>query len=413
MKNKAVKKVLLATACTVQIVSLVGCGETTVDVKQIIDISYDGLQGYGTATVKQDTDAIDKILDGSKLEKSQLISCLTVDVLNGTDLSNGDTVTVQVGVDEQKAKEYALKFINTGDIEYTVSNLQEAIVIDPFADDIFGWSDDKQVQVSIDGMQPFVTMTVDNKSSSDTDEQNLNRVEYSLDKSSNIAVGDTVTVHASLRDPDGADYGYALARDTYEINIDSSMCQAYITSVDELTAADYEMITEYIQPAVNQFLGPIDQTGTSGRFEDRTLLATIAVTNQTGYVYKKERKPLIPYTLTNISIPQYTLMVAKDPHDDMAKNCIQVVYEFDYSLNEQAWVQQNRTYYQPDNGHGCCAFAAYNLYRDTDGQLQIQDSNIESLNYVYKDLDEYRNNEIKAKSYLYSNQEQMLTENIK
>lgn len=67
-------------------------------------------------------------------------------------MSNGDTVTVQVGVDEKKAKEYALKFINTGDIEYTVSGLQEAIVIDPFADDVFGWSDDKQVQVSIDGM---------------------------------------------------------------------------------------------------------------------------------------------------------------------------------------------------------------------------------------------------------------------
>lgn len=83
---------------------LVGCRETTVDVKQIIDISYDGLQGYGTATVKQDTDAIDKILEGSKLYRSQLVECLTVDVVNGADLSNGDTVTVQVGVDEKKQR---------------------------------------------------------------------------------------------------------------------------------------------------------------------------------------------------------------------------------------------------------------------------------------------------------------------
>lgn len=50
-------------------------------------------------------------------------------------------------------------------------------------------------------------MTVNNKSSED---QDLNRVEYSLSKSSNIAVGDTVTVTASLKDPDGNDYGYAL-----------------------------------------------------------------------------------------------------------------------------------------------------------------------------------------------------------
>lgn len=136
MKDKAVKKLLLLVVSLVQMMILVGCGETTVDVKQIIDISYDGLQGYGTATVKQDTDAIDKILEGSKLYRSQLVDCLTVDVVNGADLSNGDTVTVQVGVDEKKAKEYALKFINTGDIEYTVSGLQEAIVIDPFADDV-------------------------------------------------------------------------------------------------------------------------------------------------------------------------------------------------------------------------------------------------------------------------------------
>lgn len=409
MKDKAVKKIAIVTICVAQMISLVGCGETTVDVKQIIDISYDGLQGYGTATVKQDTDAIDKILEGSKLDKSQLVECLTVDVVNGTDLSNGDTVTVQVGVDEEKAKEYALNFINIGNIEYTVSNLQEAIVIDPFADDVFGWSDDKQVQVSIDGMQPFVTMTVDNKSSED---QDLSRVEYSLSKSSNIAVGDTVTVTASLKDPDGNDYGYALSNDTYEISIDNSMCQAYITGVDDLTAADYAVITDYIQPAVNQFLGQIDQSGTSGKNEDRTLLATVAITNQTGQVYKFERKPIIPFTLTNIHIPQYTLMVAKDPHGDAAKNCVQVIYEFDYELNERAWSSSTGTYYQPDRGHGCCAFAAYNLYRDTDGQLKIQASNVDSLNFIYKDLDEYRNNEISAKSYLYSVQEQMLTENI-
>lgn len=278
MKDKAVKKLLLTSVSLGQMMILVGCGETTVDVKQIIDISYGGLQGYGTATVKQDTDAIDKILEGSKLNKSQLVECLTVDVVNGTDLSNGDTVTVQVDVDEEKAKEYALKFINTGDIEYTVSDLQEAIVIDPFADDVFGWSDDKQVQVSIDDMQPFVTMTVNNKSQED---QDLSRVEYSLSKSSNIAVGDTVTVTASLKDPDGNDYGYALSSDTYEINIDNSMCKAYITSVDDLTAADYTAITDYIQPVVDQFLGPIDQSGTSGRNENRTLLATVAITNQT------------------------------------------------------------------------------------------------------------------------------------
>lgn len=409
MKDKAVKKLLLIIASLVQMITLVGCGETTVDVKQIIDVSYDGLQGYGTATVKQDTDAIDKILEGSKLDKSQLVECLTVDVVNGTDLSNGDTVTVQVGVDEEKAKEYALKFINTGDIEYTVSNLQEAIVIDPFADDVFGWSDDKQVQVSIDGMQPFVTMTVNNKSSED---QDLNRVEYSLSKSSNIEVGDTVTVTASLKDPDGNDYGYALSSDTYEINIDNSMCKAYITSVDDLAAADYTAITDYIQPVVDQFLGPIDQSGTSGRNENRTLLATVAITNQTWQVYKLERIPIRPYTLTNIHIPQYTLMVAKDPQGDSAKNCVQIIYEFDYELKEHTWEPSNDTYYRADNGHGCCAFAAYNLYRDIDGQLKIQSSRVDSLNYIYKDLDEYRNNEIRAKSYLYSVQEQMLAENI-
>lgn len=36
------------------------------------------------------------------------------------------------------------------------------------------------------------------------------------------------------------------------------MCKAYITSVDDLTAADYTAITDYIQPVVDQFLGPID-----------------------------------------------------------------------------------------------------------------------------------------------------------
>jgi len=149
----------------------------------------------------------------------------TVDKPEG--LSNGDTISICISLDEQKAKEYGYHFTGL-EKTFTVEGLVEPIYIDPFAEENFGSG--KPVDVTLEGVDPFVLVLMYNCAALDDP---LSKVTYRADKDWNLKNGDVINFTATL-DEKFARQGYVLSRSEYQIPVEGF--DRYVSDPADLTA---------------------------------------------------------------------------------------------------------------------------------------------------------------------------------
>lgn len=230
-------------ALTLCLCTLAGCsaGKIKVDMEDYISVSYTGYNGNGTAVFdfdyvnfeyeimsqwKDDDKSFTKLAELTALETT--INC---DPATIEGLSNGDKITVTMTYDKEKAKELGYSFTGTSKT-FTVEGLNDAIMIDPFDESVFGKG--KIVDAGFDGIAPKVWYGIYNQAPRDYKYINdpISGVTYEVDKYENLKNGDVVTVTATLSD-EWINKGYALSRTEITVTVEGH--DTYVTDPSMLT----------------------------------------------------------------------------------------------------------------------------------------------------------------------------------
>lgn len=218
---------------------MAGCssaGSIKVDMEQYISVSYTGCNGSGTATFdfdyadfeyeimsqwKDEDNKLDKLAELTALEMTINCDPATVD-----GLSNGDTVTVTMTCNEEKAKELGCSFTGMRKT-FTVEGLKDAIMIDPFDESIFG--PEKTVGAELCDIAPWAWLSIYNSAGySDP----ISGIKYEAENWENLKNGDVVTVTAALSD-NWARQGYVLSRTETTITVEG--LDTCVTDASQLT----------------------------------------------------------------------------------------------------------------------------------------------------------------------------------
>lgn len=232
-----IKKIVPLAAIVVVLLVLLGIvvvnRKTTIDMKDYIQISYTGMNTVGDADIDVDWMSLDnKALadSGNFLGDSILLeSSIQVEATPTEDLSNGDTVTVTVTYDEGTAERLKLKFVNTT-IDYTVSGLVDGVQTDVFAD----------LAVTFEGIAPQGTVAIQNNSN----DSFVKSVSFSVEPSSGLSNGDTVTVTARYNEQNAIDQMRVVSETTKTYTV--SGLDAYVTTYDQI---DQDTIDQMSQQA--------------------------------------------------------------------------------------------------------------------------------------------------------------------
>lgn len=187
---------------------------TYVDAFDGVDVQFDGVNSYGTATVNADNALLDA-------------SAYSIDITSG--LSNGDTVTVTISetaAENLAASEGLMPEEMTK--EYTVDTLTDIQQVDIFED----------VDVTFSGTAPDASAEV--VVSSDL----LTESDFTLDKDSDLAIGDTVTV--TLTDSAAerllTTAGIEPTSLTMEKTLEQGMVNYYPTSLSDISEEGMESL---------------------------------------------------------------------------------------------------------------------------------------------------------------------------
>lgn len=142
--KKALKVAMLVAMMAVVLLSMTACGKTKIDIAEGMTVVFSGADGKGRAEIaypdSDDTPPyMDKLLEEKKFDANDLSAWLmlaqafTYEVDPSSGLSNGDTVTVIIDVDEAILENMDIS-AEDQKLTFTVEGLTEVIVIDAFED---------------------------------------------------------------------------------------------------------------------------------------------------------------------------------------------------------------------------------------------------------------------------------------
>lgn len=334
---------------------LVGCGRTSIDLNDYVEIESDGWDSLGTAKATFDKDLFEQKY-GKKIKASAkdiddlcilpegmvdecaknnnyvdafLAICVKGELDTEDELSNGDVITYSWTIDETVAEEVFHCKLKYEDIEYEVEDLKVPEEFDPF----------EGVEVTFSGIEPEGEMTI---TAPDTDM--YRDIQY-VSQTSRFRNGKEAVVEAQIRDLDYFVNQYGkIPSETYHSYTISGLAQ-YISSFDELEQEEVEKLVQSGEGVVRDLIA-----------EDLSGKQSISIENM-----------------------EYCGCYFLDALDEDGgiQNKIYLIYKTDVTLNFLASVNNHRgdfvdiptTYYE---------FVAYNdLLRDENGNLLFDSSSYE------------------------------------
>lgn len=299
MKN-ILKKVIAIVLTLSTLLTLCSCGaigRTKVDIKEYVEVEFDGLNGYATASLNVDYDGLNAVVaenlqkfvskmsdeqsDFLLLGLSDIRSYIVFDFKEEySNLSNGDTVTVTISAQDEilnylgwdfddVEKELGIKFVDT-EISFKVEGLQDGTYIDLF--DGFeeyinydGWA--YETKIIVDGeATPVICLPEDFEKQVDDlyfvrakwssytlkvirNNEHIADIEYCIDSSAkNLSSGDEfkITIRTSSKLAE-MNYVYDESK-TFTVPTLSTR----ISSMEQLSAKDIQQIKNDIATQCNE-----------------------------------------------------------------------------------------------------------------------------------------------------------------
>lgn len=226
------------------VVLLTGCGRK-VDATTFYTVDIEGMDGYGRANVILDEEGLVKaISEKGKISVDSMeglfaigsyMDRLEYSVEPSENLKNGDTVVVKV---EFSPNEQDKVKIMGGDIKVKVADLPEGTKIDIF----------KDVEVVFTGVSPKGSAEVYNKSEDDF----VKNVNFSVEPSSNLKIGDKVTVTANYSESVALDHMYIIPSATKEYTVEK--LDEYLNSASQIDDATKENIMKEANDIIEAYL---------------------------------------------------------------------------------------------------------------------------------------------------------------
>ena len=185
MKKRLIGMAILTVAMCA---SLTGCGKEKVDVSGGFDLSFSGMDGYGTATLTDSYAWVEDVIksQGDGMSDAELIEfeedlrdAVKYTVTPSENISNGDEITVSIDVDNAIVEEYKLE-LTGGTATFTADGLNPVEEVDPFAN----------ITITYDGIAPRGKAIINTSGADKT-------LTYSLDKEGGLSNGDVITVTAA------------------------------------------------------------------------------------------------------------------------------------------------------------------------------------------------------------------------
>lgn len=285
----------LCAAILLACLSLTAYAAAKIDLEPYISVIYTGSNGSGTARTDFDFasfeyDIMSQWKGEEQLEKLGDLTAVEMTIIPEPtlteNLSNGDTFTVKIYVDEELAKSKGYAFSGM-EKTFTVEGLTDAILIDPFAENVFGPG--KPVDASLSGIDPFVIFTLYNTAElSDP----IRHIDYRSDNDWNLKNGDVIIITATL-DKKFEQQGYRLSRTETTIPVEGF--DRYVSCESDLPEDVLRRISDraYQECAnggnCNIFDGVNNLTPWSARFENiyvgDTALLTVNNNIETEYSF--------------------------------------------------------------------------------------------------------------------------------
>lgn len=233
MRRKIFRSAITGALLLLMAGALSGCGKKEIDVMDGIEVEFSGVDGYGTARITDEYIFEDAALEASGLMADmdsddddeameafqgvyKIEEAVKYEISPSENLSNGDKVTVSVKVNNESVEDYKIAFTGS-EKTFTVEGLKEVELIDLF----------EGVEVTFEGFAPYVKATI-NSQSANKDVY----VSYSIDKTDNLTMGDTVTVTAEFDEDSLLQKGYMAEESTKEFVVDE--CDRYVTQLVEI-----------------------------------------------------------------------------------------------------------------------------------------------------------------------------------
>lgn len=216
--------------------TLSGCGEKKIDLENYVEVTFDGLDKAGTATISFDSEGLASEMTGKGgLSKMQEIS-RTIDTIELTlnqdeNLQNKDVVKAACKYDNHMAKQAGLR-LDFDEMEFEVSGLEQSTAVS--ANVLLD-----QAGVMLEGVSPYGEAYIDNAENEYSD-----FVYYNLDKTDNIKNGDEIQLSLQL-DELAAEYaGYAIVGGDTVKTLKVAELPEYASLYDDITQESQKRIKD-------------------------------------------------------------------------------------------------------------------------------------------------------------------------
>lgn len=295
-KIKKIPRNLLMAVCAGSVVLIVslcvllGTGKS-IDMNKYVTTEVSGYDGYGTARVAIDWDAVEEKY-GNKLSftgeagkafgglvnlmspMDALQDCVRIDVENNSGLSNGDTVSYTWKINEDIAKMLKCK-IKCKDDSFKVSDLEKAETFDAF----------NELEVKFTGIAPEGKVQFNYTGSE------LRSSDFHCDKSQELSNGDIITI--SLNDSQVSFWAEQLGKvpESLEKQYTVEGLSSYVTKSSEIDEAS---LAEMQKQASDKYISRTASWGESETLESLSYLGNYLLTAKNGegnylyLVYKAE-----------------------------------------------------------------------------------------------------------------------------
>lgn len=314
MKSRKYKKhiITLGIPLLILIVLIVikiitgGSGEG--NIARYVIANVKGFDTNATLTLTLDTVGLENALKGKNTtdaERSlidEFIGTVTYEADKTDNLSNSDQIKIKVSYDREIAKKLGYK-IKADTRMYKVSGLKKGKKLDAFSD----------IKIITGGISPYVYVNYDNES----EDEYLKTLEYSIDRTSNLSIGDEITITCKANEDVAYDKGYYFESLKKVYTIEEA--DKYISEpeefqkdmIKELADADFEVIvdeiedtTEHMSYKVTQDVNYLFKDGNE-KAGDFSLEKAVLAYNDSGFEREHENYLLL-YFKGNIQLPTYS-----------------------------------------------------------------------------------------------------------
>ena len=255
-----------------------------VDMSKYAVVSLEGANGHATARVSADTIALGTFLkekDDSTADK--FIASISYSVDTADNHSNGDRLAITAAYDEGLAGELGLK-VTSREFTYTVSDLQDAVVLDAF----------KDIKVTTGGISPYIYVNYYNESANEY----LSKVNYSIDKTSGLAIGDTITITCMADRTAALNQGYI---------VENTEMTYTIAAADRYAAEASDIPGEELSKLIDEDIETIRR-----ETEDNTFHMTYTLTGERSYLFRDDHETISDFAYVGMLLAVNSLSYERE-----------------------------------------------------------------------------------------------------